>query len=319
MRILSIDIGGTKTAAAGYRLKGASPMALSEHPMVSPNSTFSSAEEAMKWAAFACSEGDSHWDMVVIGAAGPARDGEITMTNLGWSISEISAQVAVGAPLASVRNDFELVAHSLGALRPNDVEVLIQGDTDANPDFASLVVGAGTGLGHAWRRGDGAVVASEAGHADFASFHLLPQPVLQCLRSRGQRVSVEDVLSGKGLSLIYSAISGVGAEVDPHLVTQLASDDDELAAKAIRIFSRVLGGHLGNMALVMPDLRGMYLTGGVINGVWPYLSLPQLVHEFGAKSPMESLLAKVSLYRILDPYPGLIGGALLASRAGLED
>ncbi len=71
------------------------------------------------------------------------------------------------------------------------------------------VIGPGTGLGVAalLRRGkDYEVIETEGGHVDFAPLDSLEDRILAELRNSFRRVSVERLVSGRGLMNIYEAL-----------------------------------------------------------------------------------------------------------------
>lgn len=311
MDILSIDIGGTKTAAARFAWEGEVLRQVCERASVAKNESFSNPRQAIEWAVHHCMGGKPAPDAIVLGVAGPVTQGAVRMTNLGWTIHSDGVSEALGGAHALVCNDFELVAMSLPALAEADLECLYEPVEPRSPGLA-LVVGAGTGLGHAWSLQDGTVIASEAGHADLADISALPVSVLNRLHELGGRLTAETALSGSGLANIHAALAGLAHALAATEVVALALDGDAHATSAVNVFCEVLGSHIGNLCLAAPGLRGVYLTGGVIGGLRPYLGGDRFSRAMHAKPPMEALLRRIPFFHIRREYPALLGGARLA-------
>merc|ERR1711977_525719 len=54
---------------------------------------------------------------------------------------------------------------------------------------------------------------------------------------------------------------------------------DELCLKVVRKFIEILAVETGNFALKTLPYGGIYITGGVVNGIWDYLTTDDLFQE----------------------------------------
>jgi glucokinase len=78
------------------------------------------------------------------------------------------------------------------------------------------------------------------------------------------------------------------------------------------MFVRLLGRFAGDVALVF-KAAGVYLAGGVGEGVAPLIDARDFRRAFEAHPPYERLLAAIPTYVITERTPGLIGCAVYAS------
>ena len=144
----------------------------------------------------------------------------------------------LGAPVA-LANDFVAAAHGIDLLRPEDVATLQAGEPE--PRAPQLVIGAGTGLGVAYRVWQGdryAVIGGEGGHAGFAPADERQADLWRALHARLGRVRVEHVVSGPGLVRIYDFLrQGRGEARSPE---EIASGADPVARAAARPLPRML-------------------------------------------------------------------------------
>lgn len=103
-------------------------------------------------------------------------------------------------------NDFVAIGYGLLALRPGDY--LTINDVAGQPGAPIACLGAGTGLGEVYLTHNGDeydVWPSEGGHADFPARTRTEFDLMEFIRRRAgiDRVSVERIVSGSGLPLIY--------------------------------------------------------------------------------------------------------------------
>jgi len=141
------------------------------------------------------------------GVAGPVRHGVCRATNLPWVID--AGEVARELSLASVGllNDLEASAWGVEVLRGSDFETLQAGAPD--PDGATALVSAGTGLGEAGMivlDGVRRAFACEGGHSSFSPVNEREVRLWRRLAATHGHVSWERVLSGPGLVAVYEFV-----------------------------------------------------------------------------------------------------------------
>jgi len=250
----------------------------------------------------------------VIGVAGPVVDGEASLTNGDWS-----ARASDLPQPARLINDLEAAAHGIGCLGPGAAR-RICGPAPA-PDGDRIVLGIGTGHGQAlWTQGR--VLAGEGGHADFCPGDVDLVALADGLRPARGRVSVEAVLSGRGMDdvLRFAATrASLGAEATAALHTQPSAQvvaamasQDAACARARSLFIRALGCEAGNAALRVLPRGGVWLTGGVAQGLLLPAVDAEITASFCAKAPMSELLSATALLVVENPLVGLLGAGVVA-------
>jgi glucokinase len=138
--------------------------------------------------------------------AGPVVGNTSVLTNLAWSLTTERLEQELGIPDVSLINDFAAVGYGLLSLTADDILTLQAGRPQLKAPIA--VIGAGTGLGQGFliRLSDHYhVYATEGGHADFAPRTDIEFKLLQYFHRQYHldRVSVERVVSGQGITAIY--------------------------------------------------------------------------------------------------------------------
>ena len=245
----------------------------------------------------------------------PADTEVITFTNSHWEFTKTSLKQALNCGNLSVINDFEAVAHGITELGRED---LVQvGGQSPIVDKAIGILGAGTGLGVAGLvyHNDGYhVLDTEGGHADYAPIDSIQSAVVNCLRETYGRVSLERLLSGKGLLNIYTALCTIeGAEAvftTPAEVVAGALDSaDAKALQTLNMFCEGMGSAAGNLALTFGAKGGIYIAGGVIPRFQEFFINSGFRHKFEDKGRFVSYLQPIPVYLVIRSNLGLLGAA----------
>lgn len=231
--------------------------------------------------------------------AGPVAAGAGRLTNLDWAMDEPGLARATGAARALVLNDLVAQGHALGHLAPGASVPLLPGSAD--PAAPRLVIGLGTGFNtaavHPLPGGGRLVAAAEAGHAALAD----PPAAM----AAAGFVSVEDVLSGPGLSRLHRALHGETADSAGILATAAT---DPRARDTLARFVAALGAVAGDLALIHLPLGGIHLTGGMARAIAPHLGT-HFARAFGAKGRFSDHMAQYSVRLITDDDAALTGCA----------
>ena len=132
----------------------------------------------------------------------------IDLTNCRWEISRTDIARATGASRIVLVNDFAAVARALPVLTSTDLQQI--GGDEPLPAAPKAALGPGTGLGVASAVSDGKgnwiAAPGEGGHVDLAPNNDRELAIVfQLMREYGH-VSVERVLSGPGLEVLYLEI-----------------------------------------------------------------------------------------------------------------
>ncbi len=350
MIILAGDIGGTKT---WLQIADYSPGSLAKHSPVKDRFTvlFERRYASAQYASFdillqgflqaAQQDGLPSVEQGCIGVAGPVTDSltgndAASVTNLPWQLNV--PQLAAQHKLHHLYliNDFQAIAFGLEMLAADEMMLLQKGDVSADGTTApKIVIGAGTGLGQAllvWRgeTNDGhyEVIPSEGGHADFAPGGDEQRELLSFLAKRQARVSVEDVLSGRGLVNIYHYLADkYPADVSETLNAAMVNGDaaaavgeagvaaaNSLAGRALDLFVAVYGVQAGNFALTCMAKGGVYIAGGIATKIQGFFTREPFLAAFQNKGSMQQLMKSIPVKLVLNPQVGLKGAALVASR-----
>jgi glucokinase len=274
--------------------------------------------------------------------AGPVVKNTAKLTNLTWFLDKDRLIQELGIPSVSLINDFAAVGYGIFGLTKQDLLTLQVGKYQ--PAAPMAVIGAGTGLGQGFLiRQDNQyqVFPSEGGHADFAPRNELEFQLLKYLVDKHdiQRVSVERVVSGLGITSIYQFLrdrqiapespeiaqavrtweqEAQKAEktVDPGAFIGSAAlqKSDRLSEQTMQLFIEVYGAEAGNLALKLLPYGGLYIAGGIAPKILPLMENGSFLLNFTQNGRMGSLLEEIPVHIILNQQVGLIGAAFSASR-----
>ena len=251
----------------------------------------------------------------VIAVAGPVLDGEIEFTNLDWQVSEGELLAQFEFEAVKLINDFAAQALACPMLTGENLRPLgpvLRGAAEA----PMVVLGAGTGFGVAGlarsERGDMAV-ATEGGHAAFAPSDDVEVEVWSQLRARHGRVSIERLLSGRGLFDIYGVLARLNQTeaplTDEKAVFEAAAKGDALAGETLDRFCGILGSVAGDLALSFGARGGVFVSGGIAPRMADRLASGAFRARFEDKGRLAAYVKEIPTSLVLHPYPALIGAA----------
>jgi glucokinase len=325
MRILSGDIGGTKTRIAILDVDANSVKTLRESNFAS--SAYTGLEGIVKeflrgetsppeWAGF--------------GVAGPVRNGRCEATNLPWIIDSRGLERDLGLARVGLINDLEATAWGIPALSSDDLYSLHPGHPDPQGNLS--VIAAGTGLGeagicrinHRWHP-----FASEGGHADFAPANELEFALHRYLSERYGHVSWERVVSGPAIGDIFRFVCQYrGAQVPPWADPDVLSGDAggavsrgaaegncPLCEEAMGLFVELYGREAGNHALKIMATGGVYLGGGIAPKILSRLKGQRFIAAFLDKGRMGPLMRNMPVHVIMNDRAALYGAGRAAAAA----
>ncbi len=257
-------------------------------------------------------------DALVIALAGPVSGlhGKLTNGQLRVDLSEVKARHNLACCL--LLNDFS--AQAFATLTPCGASaVLVRGGTRSFDESRETraVLGAGTGLGAASlvRSGDSGsggswlAVPSEAGHAAFPFVGPEEQAYQDFLaREMGcDYPTVENVLSGEGLSVLHYYLSGlffyppaVGAEALSHETPTLLW------------YARFWGRFCRQWILTSLCRGGLWIAGGIAAKNPLCVTHSAFFQELGLVPDTGGLASSVPIYLIKDGNSGLWGAAQAA-------
>ncbi len=252
----------------------------------------------------------------VIACAGHALDdGSLLSINLPWPVQPARIREQLGFEDLRVVNDFEAVAHAVGAAGAQSL-LRLSGPEHAPPG-PTLVVGPGTGLGAAVRipsRGGAVVLATEAGQASLTVSTEAEMAVLREFLRERRHVAIEHALSGPGLVRLHAALARVRGtrplHTAPDAITAAAqTGDDPLARDTLELFCGLLGSAVGDMALLYGAHGGVALAGGILPQIRDFLVQSSFVQRFLDKGPMREALLRIPVTLVEHGQLGVVGAA----------
>lgn len=214
-----------------------------------------------------------------IGAAGPVDDGRVTLTNLDWTIARDVVAAALGGVPVAIVNDLEAVASALPHLAPADLAPIGGPALSAAARHTMLAVNVGTGFGAALavcRDDRWWTLPGEAGHMTLGA---VGDEEARLLQHGG---SVEDLLSGRGLTALYARLAG---EALPAAEVIARAASDQPASRAVGLAANVLARIAGDLALAT-GAEAVFLTGSVALGLAGACDPARFRTAFEAKGPM---------------------------------
>lgn len=319
--LIAADVGGTHTRLGLFAGDTARP-----HPVATREyDTHRFASFSQILSAFVAEASAGPVDAAVIGVAGPVVQQRARLTNIAWEVSAADVTTQLGTSRVKLLNDLEAMAWSVGVLRSDELATLRAGAPDSEGN--AVLLAAGTGLGEAYLpRIDGHfhVLASEAGHADFAARTEQEMALARMLREDYGRVSVEHVLSGPGLRNLHrfthahgpacAVVQDPTSDEAPAQITRAGLEGRcPRCVEALTLFVEALGAEAGNLGLRGTATAGVYVGGGIAPQILPALHAGGFLNAFLDKAPMDDLVARMPVHVILNRDAGLLGAAVAAS------
>jgi glucokinase len=246
---------------------------------------------------------------ICVAAAGPVHDGVAQLTNLDWQIDRTTLGRTLGAEKVSVLNDLQAQGHAIGHIDAADLDIIIA-KPDAPAHAAKLVVGLGTGFNACPVFDTSAgrfVPPSEAGHVSLPTLGGAMADLTAAMMEDFGFASVEEVLSGRGISYLYRVLHGQMAE--PAQIMASLAQDEEKARQTAAAFVQVMGTVVGDLALSHLPFGGIYLVGGVTRAFAPYLDRFGFADHLRAKGRFAGFMDRFGVFVVRDDYAALTGCA----------
>ncbi len=308
-RHLIADIGGTHA-----RFALCSSVRQIDKVQVLDSADYPTMEDAIRH--YLKAQGNPEVRHAVIGIANPIVGDHVKMTNSPWEFSIEAMRRSLGFEHLHVLNDFTVLAMALPHLHADE---LVQVGGDKGVAGAPLgLLGPGTGLGVSAlvpsRQGRWIPLAAEGGHVSFAPSDDLELTLWREARQQFGHVSMERLVSGAGLSFIYTCLcrqQGVDARYDsPADISQQAvAGTDSLCRQALDTFCAILGTAASDLAVTLGARGGVYIGGGIIKQLGEYFGQSPFRKRFEDKGRFREYLAAIPVFVINSQQPALIGAA----------
>lgn len=318
-QLLVADIGGTNARfglvelglgaeqsnpAAGFLANRQITLKCAEHTGIAAMAKAYCAQLGIDVPKYAC-----------LAVAGPIENGQVKMTNLDWSISIEDMRTELDMKSLFVINDFAALAYATPFLKPHELLPLHKGTAD--PQAVIAVFGPGTGFGMAALvpdNDDWKILPTEGGHCSFAPTNDKEQAIRAFAARQFDHVSIEDLISGRGLVTIYKALADLAGKAAEDLTpadvsTRAINNEDALCRDALETFCLMLGSVAGDKALSLGAKGGVFLGGGIIPKIANFINPTTFAERFTNKRPMSGYLDDIPVSMIINDKAALVGTA----------
>ncbi len=283
-------------------------------------------------------------DAACFAIAAPLTQRIVPFTNNHWVLNQDTLPAQQGFRQFKLVNDFTAMALGVTALSPDQCVSTNPGqDATWQPLLTQprLVIGPGTGLGvsalvplldeasnppptiRGW-----IPLSTEGGHIAFAPTNEQEVEILRILWRTYDRVSVERLLCGEGLTNLYrawhelahrEAPGGSAAEnatrTPAEITSDALSDPTSLAHQVVQHFCQLLGQVVGDAALLTGARGGVYLCGGILPRILPLFQHSGFRTALENKARMQPFVQQIPSYVVTEPLTGLLGAALALHNA----
>ena len=311
--IVVADVGGTNARFALAEVDDGQVLSVGESVtmLTAEHASFQTA-----WQAFERQSGGSLPLALALSFAGPVGGEVLKLTNNPWVIRPALMEDRLGVTRFTIVNDFGAIGHAVAALGDEHLRHVRGPDGPLPATGMTTIVGPGTGLGVAQllrTEHDYHVVETEGGHIDFAPLDPIEDQLLDFLRHRHRRVSIERIASGQGLANLYEVLAGIEGEAlvsrDNKALWAAAIDgSDPIAVAALDRFFLSLGAVAGDLALAH-GANAVVIAGGLGYRLRDRFATSGFADRFIAKGRFERRMQAIPVKLVIHPQPGLYGAA----------
>lgn len=321
MKILAGDIGGTNTRLIYGKYDNSQRRTVAEKNYLSKD--YADFDQVLKYFL---SEHNipTSIDAACFAIAGPIKSGVAEVTNLPWVIKEKELKNKFRISNLKLINDFVAVVYGLDLLQDEDIQVLQSSKSSTNNTNKTVVLGAGTGFGVAYRvcvNNSYHVYSTEAGHTGFSPENEIQCHLLNWLLKDKSHVSLEDILSGKGIITIYKflqqhlqlaesndVIDAMRKSDPSQVITDFGlSKRDNLSQKTLEFFVDIYGSAAANAALSFYPIDELFIAGGIAPKIKDKLTDEHFINAFISKGLMSSSMKNITVKLVLQDKVGLNG------------
>lgn len=239
----------------------------------------------------------------------------VSFTNLHWDfkVSELAERHQFKK--LKVLNDFTAISLAVPKLKGEQL-IQIGGDSSDIAGKAKAVIGPGTGLGVSAlleHLGHWVPVQGQGGHILCRPADESEWPLYDYIDQHVDYVSAENLLSGRGIDLIYKAVCHADQQPPqcatiPEIVHAGIQGSDPQAKKTLETFCRVLGRVAGDLVLTIGARGGAYIAGGVVSHLLGFMvSTDHFRQSFDRKGVMHHYMEHVPCFVISEPMVGVLG------------
>ena len=138
--------------------------------------------------------------------------------------------------------------------------------------------------------------------------------MVNLLREEYGRVSLERLLSGKGILNIYKSLCAlesvdIAFDKPADIVAAALEGEDSIALQTLNMFCEGMGSAAGNLALTLGAKGGIYIAGGVVPKFQDFFMKSDFRLKFEDKGRFVNYLKPIPVYLVTRNNLGLIGAA----------
>ena len=286
----------------------------------------------------------------VIGIAGPVNNNEVlSLTNIPhwpkFNGEELAKQF--NFKQCVILNDFACNGYGIQTNLKVNEDYIALNEVKPQEGGAKLMIGPGTGLGMGYLLKDKdnefyTIGASEGGHQDYTAKNEDNFALREYFKKTlgNTDLSIERVLSGQGLILIYKYLQSKGTNVkrdkeledkinkfsgstatplansiNHELVKKGLSGECELSKNVLEYFISIFGDVAGDVSLFSCPTGGLYLVGGLSVALEPLITSTKIfMDHYLSKDNFAFLLKTFPVYLVKNGNIGMIGAAECARR-----
>lgn len=280
-------------------------------------------------AVFPCNEFNSFSDMLSAYLTGLTQDipktarlaiaGEMeprrgNLWHFDWDISADQLENLFGFDSVTLLNDYEALIYAIPHLKSGDLQTISTVKTGLE-DAPFSAFGVGSGLGAAIGVPSGSkinVIPTEIGHISFGPGSKQEQELKQHYLESINHVSVETFLSGPGLIRIYDFLKDADQPslTAPEITQNAKSSHDETSVNTVALFTDILAGVTGDIALAQGARAGIYIGGGIVPKIVDLIDTERFIDRFHRRGPMSAYVKKIPIHIITAKMPSLLGAAI---------
>lgn len=302
---LLADVGGTNTRLALGTQSGLIPQTVTRYR----NDEFTCFNDVLR--AFKADYADQKIQSAAIAIAGPVVGQTAQLTNRDWVFNRNILASEINCDEVLFINDMGGLAQSLSLLQ-SDQKVELKNAASIQPNGQALVIGLGTGVNVSALIG-GTALAAEIGHTGLTA--QMVEIIRNAFGSTPENlVTVEDILSGRGLENLYLLATGK-AQSAAEICKAASACKNDTAHNVCLIYGTLLAELIRELALHYLPRSGIYLSGSVARGVLETPAKKQMIDWLAQDRPMVTTLSTMSLSLITDDAAALLGCLEIAKSA----
>ncbi|PXW96682.1 RpiR family transcriptional regulator [Sphaerotilus hippei] len=283
---------------------------------VLPCAEHDSLEHALQ--AFLATAGHPVIRHAALSLPNPITGDHIKLTNHPWAFSVEAMRRHLDLQTLLAVNDYTALAMGLTRLEPQE-RVRIGGG-EAAPGGVIGVIGPGSGLGVSALvpfQDRNVALITEGGHVSYPPQDADEAELVALATQRFGHASGERLISASGLELTHELLASRSGLPPPRLsapeisARAQATPADPVALRALEMFCAMLGTVAGNLALTLGSTGGVYIGGGIVPQMLPFLARSAFRQRFESKGRFRSWLERVPTWVAVAPRSALRGASAM--------